>query len=253
MKHAEFNYVVEPQRTCPNGRLPMTTLITWMIEAASAHAENRGFGFTRLRENNTSWVLARLAVEMNEYPKAYEQVRLETWVDDFNRFFSTRNFALLGSSDSDTDNETAFGYAKTQWSMIDLSTRKACDLSDMSGIAEFKEVRPCPIDPPGKIATVNSSACEQYSVRYSDIDVNRHVNTVKYIEHALDLFSLDFFDNNHLKRMEVQFIAEVRFGDTLSFHLQETSKKVFSIEIRNQSEEPVNRLKLAFEPNQFKN
>ena len=33
----------------------------------------------------------------------------------------------------------------------------------------------------------------EYQTKYSDIDVNGHVNSIKYIEHILDLFPLEQF------------------------------------------------------------
>lgn len=246
MKHAEYTFTVDPQHANARGELPMTTLLTWIIDAASTHAESRSFGYTRLRKGNSSWVLARIAVEMHRYPKAYDKVLLQTWVDGFNRFFSTRSFTLQDIPHSGGV-EGAFGYAKSQWSVIDLSTRKACDLSQMSDIAEFIDDLPCPIQPPGKIQSATGDLVEQYAVRYSDIDVNRHMNTMKYIEHALNLFTLDFFDRYNLRRLESQFIAEVRFGDTLSFYRRALGDEVYTIEIRNQNDTPVNRLKLTFE------
>jgi acyl-ACP thioesterase len=72
-------------------------------------------------------------------------------------------------------------------------------------------------------------------MQYSDIDYNGHVNSIKYIEHICDLFPLDYYRTHHLKRIEMAYIAESYFGDTLSFYIRKKSEKQFEIEVRKNS------------------
>ncbi|MFC2296473.1 MAG: acyl-[acyl-carrier-protein] thioesterase, partial [Prevotella sp.] len=66
---------------------------------------------------------------------------------------------------------------------------------------------------------------------YSDVDVNGHVNSVKYIEHILDLFDVDFYRNHRLQRFEIAYVTEAHGGDTLSFYLQRKSDVEFCVKI----------------------
>ena len=60
--------------------------------------------------------------------------------------------------------------------------------------------------------------CGERQAKYSDVDVNGHVNSVKYIEHVLDMFPLEKFVENRVARFEVAYVAESYFGDTLRFY-----------------------------------
>ena len=52
---------------------------------------------------------------------------------------------------------------------------------------------------------------------YNDVDVNGHINSVKYIEHVLDLFPVEWYKEYALKRLEIAYVAESHAGDKLIF------------------------------------
>lgn len=57
---------------------------------------------------------------------------------------------------------------------------------------------------------------KQFSIRYSDIDSNNHVNNVKYVEWAMEAVPLDIINNYTLKRIKVVFEKETTYGDKIS-------------------------------------
>jgi acyl-ACP thioesterase len=60
---------------------------------------------------------------------------------------------------------------------------------------------------------------------YSDIDMNGHVNSVKYIEHALDLWDTEFYKHHWLHRFEIAYVAEAHLGDDLLLFMDEAEKQ----------------------------
>ena len=70
-----------------------------------------------------------------------------------------------------------------------------------------------------------------HRVGYIDIDLNRHVNSVKYIEHLLDLFDLDRYDRQRVHRFEISYANEARYGTPLQLLKEEESPDNFALEI----------------------
>ena len=60
-----------------------------------------------------------------------------------------------------------------------------------------------------------------YTITYSDLDINGHFNSVKYIEHLLDLFDIEQFMTQEIGRMEIAYMAEGKPGMPLTLHKQE--------------------------------
>ena len=86
----------------------------------------------------------------------------------------------------------------------------------------------------------------EYVTKYSDIDINGHVNSIKYIEHILDLFPMDVFKEKSIKRFEMAYVAESYYGDTLSFYLEEKGENEYDIEVKKNNQEVVVRSKVIF-------
>ena len=51
---------------------------------------------------------------------------------------------------------------------------------------------------------------------YSDIDFNRHVNTMRYIEMMLDMLPVDMLTQEAPVRLDIHFLKECRVGQTLT-------------------------------------
>ena len=77
---------------------------------------------------NKTWVLSRLAIEMEEMPKAYDKFFVETWVDSALKSFTSRNFKVIGETGH------VYGYGKSVWAMIDLDTRQPADILAVRGV-----------------------------------------------------------------------------------------------------------------------
>ena len=66
---------------------------------------------------------------------------------------------------------------------------------------------------------------------YNDVDINGHINSVKYIEHVLDLWDMDWYRGHQIKRFEIAYVAEAHAGDRLSFYVEEESPSTFNVRI----------------------
>ena len=61
-----------------------------------------------------------------------------------------------------------------------------------------------------------------YTFGYMDCDFNRHVNTVRYLSHLMNLFDMDCYDNYFISRMEISFIKESHYGETCQFIIDDS-------------------------------
>lgn len=245
-KVAMFRYSVEPAEGNAQGELPLTILVKRILETATFHAEKWSVGYSSLIKSRLAWVLARLAVEMRRYPKINEDYVIETWVESYNKHFSARNFRFSSPQGE------IYGYARTIWSVIDIDTRISVDLSTLDCFSDRVSGIECPIDRQSKLKPVEGEPLVSYPVRYSDIDLNRHVNSVKYIEHMLDTFSLQQYDENMIGRFEINYMSEIRYGMWFVFYRREFDNSCFELELKNRNHEGICRGKVWFVPREKK-
>ncbi len=241
-KIGTYKFVAEPFNVDFTGRLTLGVLGNHLLNCAGFHASERGFGMATVNEENYTWVLSRLAIEMEEMPYQYESFSIDTWVEDVYRLFTNRNYAIRNKEGR------PIGYARSIWAMINMNTRKPIDLLSVNGgsIRDFICDAPCPIDTPSRIKVNAEAASASLRAKYSDIDVNGHVNSIRYIEHILDLFPLDMYRTQRVRRFEMAYVAESYYDDTLSFYL-EGEAGAYAAEIRKNSGETVCRAKIIFD------
>ena len=77
-KIGTYKFVAEPFHVDFTGRLTMGVLGNHLLNCAGFHATERGFGIATLNEDNYTWVLSRLAVELDEMPYQYEDFSIRT-------------------------------------------------------------------------------------------------------------------------------------------------------------------------------
>lgn len=185
-------------------------LVQQIIEVATEHADALGVGFKDLQANGNLWVLSRVAIEMKRYPRLLEDYSLITWIESYNRHFSERNVEISN------DKGEILGYARTIWVAININTRRPADLSYISYISDTVSDHPCPIPKQGKIRPVDPpQIVHEYTFRISDIDLNRHVNSTRYVELILNQMDLADFDEFYLSRFEIEYKHEAHFNDTV--------------------------------------
>lgn len=188
--------------------LPPAQLVQQIIEAATEHADILGCGFRDLQTTHMAWVLSRLAFEVSRLPRVLEELRITTWIENFNRHFSQRNFEIVSGGEP-------IGYARTIWIAIDIDTRRPASIERFTDLAATAcDDRPCPIAPPAKLrAVAEPGSAREYIFRVSDIDFNRHVNSARYVELMLNSLALETFDTHTVKRFDIDFKHEAHFAD----------------------------------------
>lgn len=169
---SHYNYRVEPQDVDFTLRATIPSLGSAILNTAGIDAHGKGFGVDALNADNHSWVLSRMAVEFDCQPRQYTDYTIATWINEYGRVLSTRNFTLTDAAGNE------FGRAVTQWAMIDLKSRSALDLSWVG------DAMPTPSSMPlrrptsrARSAMLDPAQTVMHKVVYSDIDFNRHVNT----------------------------------------------------------------------------
>ena len=220
-KVGRYEFLAEPFHCDFSKRLFMGHLGNHMLNAADFHSNDRGYGMNYLNPIHKTWVLSRLAIEMNEMPKSYDKFFVETWVESAMKFFTSRNFSVVG------EDGHQYGYGKSIWAMIDTDTRQPTDILAIHDglILKYVETeKECPIARSSRVKMgENAKLVRSINTYYNDVDVNGHINSVKYIEHVLDLFSLEWYKQYRLKRLDIAYVAESHQGDVLNFYKEEIS------------------------------
>ena len=236
-KVGRYEFLSEPFHCDFSGHLFMGHLGNHLLNAADFHSNDRGYGMNYLMPRHKTWVLSRLAIEMTEMPKSYDKFFVETWVESAMKYFTARDFKICGKVDTavDTSEEKVYGYGKSIWAMIDTETRQPIDIFSVhDGLIRdyIEEEKVCPIAASSRVKMgKDAQLVRTIDTYYNDVDVNGHINSVKYIEHVLDLFEMEFYKTHFLQRFEIAYVAESHQGDKLNFYVEQADALEYCIKI----------------------
>ena len=235
------NYYLNAGECNTEGELPMWALVGHIIEVATLHANSWGVGYAHLIKHNQAWVLSRVTVEMQRYPRVDEHYTITTWIEDYNSYFSQRNFEIQDAEGH------SLGFVRTIWMVIDLAKRTGADIADLSYLHENVSNRPCPIEPQERLRPLSGGETTTHRVSYTDCDFNRHMNTVRYVELLMNQFDLSFFDKFHLQRVELAFLKETRYGEEVTLVRAEEEPRTWRVNLMAEGTDHV-RSRFMFRP-----
>lgn len=208
----KYEFGIDAYLTDFRGKATLPMIGGFMLQAATKHAEERGFGYSSMTAQQRVWVLSRMAIEVFEYPKNDTVMTIKTWVASVNRLFTERYFAF----EDETGKE--IGFAKSLWASIDLVTRKPTNVLELEGLSDYITTDPqCDIEGMSKIPALKDDfeQAVDFVIKYSDVDINKHLNSMKYIEHFVDVFDIEMFREKEIRRIEINYISEGKYGTNI--------------------------------------
>lgn len=207
-KKRAYNYQITTQHIDFQKNVTLSSLFHLIMKTAGSDADNNGFGLLKLQSEDFTWVLSRFVLDMERFPQEDEQITIETWIEDVSKVFTSRNFTIKNG------NSEVIGHAVSSWAVIDIKTRQSVMLESLPSLNEFILNESTPIGGTTRIPNVNGEPANDFRVKYSHIDVNRHASSPYYIQWIADCFPLEFYESNRLKRFEINFLRELTFGDS---------------------------------------
>jgi medium-chain acyl-[acyl-carrier-protein] hydrolase len=196
-----------------NGRMKFFRICSYLFEMATIHARQLKYGFEDMQQENHYWVLSRLLVHVNHYPEFDQNIVIETWTKGTNRLFALRDFCI-------TDQEkNVLALAATAWLALDKTTGRPGKPEYMAQFHSLHAGRHAIQELPGKIDPPEPGHLEaSIPVRYSDLDINKHVNAGRYIAWVQDQFPLEHYQQNQIETFQINYHNETRFGETVQLY-----------------------------------
>lgn len=203
------------------------SIINYMQETSEQHSTKIGIGYEALIKQGLFWVVSRIQVKINKYPKNMDNVIMETWPSGIDKLFFKRNFRLLD------EEENVLVEILAYYLLIDSNAKFPQRPSKLQQEVEVIQERFGEDKKLDKIKmTSNRIETQERKVTYSDIDLNLHVNNAKYIGWVEDLFDLTQYKEGRISELQLNFVKEAKFQDIviLNKYFNETESNTYYIE-----------------------
>ncbi|CAA3024279.1 palmitoyl-acyl carrier protein thioesterase, chloroplastic-like isoform X1 [Olea europaea var. sylvestris] len=192
------------------------TLMNHLQETALNHVKTAGllgdgFGSTReMCKRNLIWVVSKMQVIVDQYPTWGDVVQVDTWVAASGKNGMRRDWLVRDSNTGDI-----LTRASSVWVMMNKETRRLAKIPDevreeIGGY--FVDSLPVVDEDSRKLPKLNGDNADYVRTgltpRWSDLDVNQHVNNVKYVGWILESVPLPILETCELAGMTLEYRRE---------------------------------------------
>lgn len=222
----------------PSGKLRWSALADMMQEVAWKHADSRDFG-QKLFDLGLMWVLSRFEIKVHQMPTWGEKIIIKTAGRGIHKLFALREFLIEDIQGN------ILAEAMSAWLLLDIKSKRPLRPAQALP-AELFNPNPDETLMPSKIITNKLTKSDTtIRVRYSDLDMNNHVNNVSYIRWVEDFC---YEERIHFSELLINYISEATFGEEIEilFHCTNENayivgecngRQVFSTQLQHSREE----------------
>lgn len=195
-----------------SNKLTNKALLGFLEDIAGMHSNQVGYGLNNIEVTGLTWVLLNWKVQVFARPIYGETVLVKTWARDTAKFYTYRDFEVY-----DKDNNK-IAIATTKWVLMDAKTMSLIKITDEI-IApyniETKKVFGEEPEPNKLLIPEEFSSTFDYVVQRKDIDINRHVHNVTYLDIAYEVLPDEVYENVSFGSFEVMYKKETKLGETV--------------------------------------
>lgn len=183
-----------------------SALFDFMQAAAAGHASHMDLDKDSL---GIVWVLSRIRLCQRRPLLPGETLAQQTWCAGIRGVSWFRAFRFTCGGE-----EVAF--AASSWVMLDPVSRRILRPAAVPQAAPYLTPPPEDFTPPSKLIRPELTPQFTHKVRYSDLDVNNHLNNVKIVDLIADGLALERAHGYFVADIQVNYTAECLCGEQVT-------------------------------------
>lgn len=202
------NYLINIYDVDSSHKCKFSSLANYLWDIVISQSDYLGETEEGFVHNQCVWVLLKYDITIHKYPRFKDVITVDTKALGTKRFYGYRENKIKDS------NGEIIGEVVSTAILIDFEKRRPMKISEeQSAIyglnGELDEVPP--LDDIPKVEREDYSS--DYTIRFSDIDSNGHVNNVKYMEMAVDTLPRSILNEYEIHNVKVLFKKETTDGN----------------------------------------
>ncbi|XP_059658366.1 palmitoyl-acyl carrier protein thioesterase, chloroplastic-like [Cornus florida] len=209
------SYEVGPDKTAT-----IESILNLLQETALNHVWmsgllGNGFGATHgMMRNNLIWVVSRMQVQVDHYPIWGEVLEIDTWVGASGKNGMRRDWLIRSHATGHV-----FARATSTWVMMNQQTRRLSKMPEevrAEILPWFIDKQAIKEDAPEKIEKLDEKAKfvnSDLKPKRGDLDMNHHVNNVKYVGWMLETIPDQFLEDHQLSNIVLEYRRECGSSD----------------------------------------
>jgi len=221
IKHTE-KFVIRSYEVDETGQATLPVIANYFQEAAGKNARDLNFDIEDLYKKGVTWVLYRMHIKIEKFPERWEKVCVNTWPSSGDGIRAYRDYQLMDK------NGTILGVGISQWMVLNIKNRRPVRVPEEILKMGLKvKNHQLPVDKTQFPEMGEFDSCTSLTAGRHDLDMNRHVNNVTYIQ-----WMTGFMPENHPVHMtcteiNIQYHRECKLGQNILVKTKQLSDSQF--------------------------
>lgn len=199
-------YEILSHDTGHNGEVHPSAVCRYFQEAADGQMRADGPTYRELIAQGYSFVLSRMNIQLYKPLRAYDKVTVQTWAYDPPRGVSFERYYQMYRGDE------LVAEAGSVWALLDMNTGELCRVGTVE--LHYGADEPLPISTRFRLPALDLEEAGTRTVRYSDVDVNNHMNNTRYADMLCDF--LPEIDRLRITGVQIHYVAEAPLDKELT-------------------------------------
>lgn len=206
----EYKTRVDIGKVSGDAQITNKGMLAMLENVACMHSDKAGYGIVEIPLTHLSWVQLNWRVTILRRLKYGETVTIKTWARDSSKVITLRDFEVL-----DKDNKQVC-IATTRWTLTNIDTQSITKITDdIINKYEPELITTFPNFEFTKLKQPDNYSNEYiYTTQRRDIDVNKHMHNLNYLDLAYEALPEDIYLNNQFNNIEIMYKSAIRLGDT---------------------------------------
>ncbi|TPR24226.1 acyl-ACP thioesterase [Apilactobacillus micheneri] len=194
-------------------RMTLAMMLDVIILASEDHSDYLGVGADFVRKFGVTWIVIQYNVDINRMPTVDEEITVTTKSKSYNKYFAYREFKIKD------ENGDLLVHMTGLWAVMNYEARRIASIpSEIVTPFGAEKVNKVPkLMKPLKVDLDNSNH-RRFSVRYTDIDSNKHVNNAHYMDWMINVLPSEFLTTHSPVHFDLRYENEVKYGTDIESH-----------------------------------
>lgn len=176
--------------------------------------------YTDLLNENKALILSNMRLEIYAPIYSYDEIEVKTWACPSRGFTTTRSYEIWRGNELMCEGNSV-------WALVSVTDKRLLKVTEMS-FDNFEPEEPLALDKPVKVripSEVKMSLVGEYTIRYTDTDLNGHMNNTNYPDMIFNC--LPSPDSFRISGIAISYIKEAKIGDNLKIYIANTDGRYY--------------------------
>lgn len=236
MAFFEHDFSVRMRDVDANTKITNKAILGFFEDIGGLHSDKVGYGFNDIYATRLSWILLHWKIKVIKRAIYGDVIHIKTWSRYSTKFYSYRDFEMYSK------NGELLVIGTSKWALLNIDSGLA--RLEESLISKYKPEQKSVFDEleVKKLKEPKTfSNCNEYKVLRSNIDINKHMHNLYYLDVANEVIPDDIYESEEFNNVEIMYKTGAMLGETLKSFYSNVEDEHF-VTIKSEDEQTLHAI-----------